>query len=89
MLEIQIIFVQEICSECHWQTNYESWLSHATNDSDSMNVLYGINFVRGWEPFFVSSRFVPNYDANFLKFGQDRLSYVSCLFKKMYITQLY
>nr|CAB3224857.1 N-acetyllactosaminide beta-1,3-N-acetylglucosaminyltransferase-like [Phallusia mammillata] len=79
------VLLQEICPQCHKATDSDRWLRSITfSPADEMSISYEVQCTKGWEPYFIASRYSPLYGINFTAYGQDRLSHMCELQAKGY-----
>ena len=70
---------------------YEEWVAVADNDEV---LTYEVPWKPSWEPFYISTVHVPQFDERFTNYGYDRISQVNKIvlrnfYRNFSITQLF
>ncbi|RUS77678.1 hypothetical protein EGW08_014575 [Elysia chlorotica] len=66
-------FYFDLCRKCHQPTDYERW---RTLNNKKMDVGFSVEYIPGWEPFYVARTSLPLYDERFKQYGFNRVSQV-------------
>nr|XP_022912217.1 beta-1,4-glucuronyltransferase 1-like [Onthophagus taurus] len=78
-----INFHQKVCPACHRTPNYNEWIK--TNETKGINVFYvgkRIGSFKSWEPFFIGSKYAPDFDERLSWEGQSNKmtqGYILCV----------
>uniref|UniRef100_A0A7M5UVN1 Beta-1,4-glucuronyltransferase 1 n=2 Tax=Clytia hemisphaerica TaxID=252671 RepID=A0A7M5UVN1_9CNID len=62
-------FYYTVCWKCQKNTNYKRWRL-----LDSSTLLYKVDWVDPWEPFYIANRKFVHYDERFQQYGFNRIS---------------
>ena len=69
-------FYIEVCWKCQKSTNYSLWEKIPLDNLDDLSPVYSVPWKDPWEPFYISSKAVPDYDERFRAYGFNRISQV-------------